>query len=279
MKRMWRRGVAFGRRRVERVAQLIKRSLRDLPYGERLVVAVMKRRLREGRSSALSGSAEIGEYFDSAIIDLRNEGADPIGYFEAGVYAGNSLATWYNRCEAAGITTTMFGADSFAGLPESASDDEAAWFSGQFYCPLEVTEWNLRRLGVPLTDVRLIKGWFDESLVPSLAAEVGSVDVAMLDADTYASTAPVLKFLGPLLADRAWLIFDDWYSGGNFDESTGETRGIGVEQAFNEWHATEGSRWQVEPIGDYEFGAEGGKRRPAGHVMCLSLLEETAPTA
>lgn len=29
----------------------------------------------------------------------------------------------------------------------------------------------------------------------------GSVDVAMLDADTYMSTVPVLEFLSPLLAD------------------------------------------------------------------------------
>lgn len=238
---------------------------------------MMKQRLRAGKSPALSGSDEIGEYFDSAIADLAEARPEPLRYFEAGVYAGNSMATWYHRCQAADITTAMFGADSFAGLPDSANDDEASWFAGQFYCPLEVTQWNLRRLGVPADEVRLIKGWFDETLTPSFADELGSVDVAMLDADTYMSTVPVLKFLGPLLADRAWLIFDDWYSGGNLDAETGKTLGIGVEQAFNEWHGNEGARWHAEPMGDYEFEMENGTRRLAGHVVRLELLVEEAP--
>ncbi len=269
-----RRAFALIRRRIERLQQLAKRSLRDLPYGERLVVAMMKHRLRAGRSPELSGSDEIGKYFDFAIVDLTEARPGPLGYFEAGVYAGNSMATWYHRCQAADVTTAMFGADSFAGLPDSANDDEASWFAGQFYCPLEVTEWNLRRLGVPTNEACLIKGWFEESLTPRLADEVGSVDVAMLDADTYMSTVPVLKFLGPLLADRAWLIFNDWYSGGNLDAATGKTKGIGVEQAFNEWHASEGARWGAVPIGDYEFEIENGNRRLAGHVMRLALLAE-----
>ncbi|MCP4226640.1 MAG: hypothetical protein GY773_25150 [Actinomycetia bacterium] len=216
----------------------------------------------------LSSPAEIGPFYEKAIADLTGEGATRINYFEAGVYAGNSMAAWSSRCEAAGVETTMVGADSFAGLPDSATKDEGSWFAGEFYCPIEVTQWNLERLGVPAENVRLVKGWFDESLSSELAAEVGSVDVAMLDADTYLSTVPVLNFLGPLLADRAWLIFDDWYSGGNLG-ADGETLGEGVERAFKEWLAGPGQRWTIEAIGDYQVEHKKGSYRMAGHVLRL----------
>ena len=269
LSRVRRRGTEIVRRIIDRISQRTKRYLRDAPYGEQLVAMVMKRRLRSGRAPGLSTPEEVGAYFDRAIADLTADGADHLRYFEAGVYAGGSLAEWFRRCEAAGVQTTMFGADSFAGLPDSTSEDEGSWFPGEFYCPIEVTEWNIRRLGVPDEDVTLIKGWFDETLTSELAAEIGSVEVAMLDADTYLSTVPVLEFLEPLLADRAWLIFDDWYSGGNLDVETGGTLGIGVERAFAEWQKGTASKWQVEEIGDYDFEYEKGRRRPAGRVLRL----------
>lgn len=246
-----------------------KRYLRDAPLGELIVASVMKLRMRIGRSPGLSTSVEIAPYFDQAIADLTAKGTELLTYFEAGVYAGNSLALWSKRCEAAGVESTIFGADSFAGLPDSVVDDEGSWFPGAFYCPRRVTEWNLERQGVPMEDVRLIEGWFNQSLTPALATEIGTVHVAMIDADAYSSTVPVLQFLGPLLADRTWLIFDDWYSGGNLDAATGETLGTGVERAFEEWRTQDGFRWQVEPIGNYEFELGDGNRRLAGRVLRL----------
>lgn len=262
------RCIGVGRRAVELPRLFTKRFLMNAPFGELLVVALMKRRLRSGKSPKLSSPAEISPFYDRAIAEFKADGIDHINYFEAGVYAGSSLAEWSSRCDEAGVATKMYGADSFAGLPDSTADDDSSWLPGEFYCPIDVTRWNLDRLGVPRGSVRLIKGWFDDTLTPELAADVGSVEVAMLDADTYASTVPVLDFLTPLLGDRAWLIFDDWYSGGNLAVD-GETLGQGVEQAFAEWRQGAGQRWDVEVIGDYELEYKAQKRRLAGHVVCL----------
>ncbi len=266
------RVISVTRRLVELPRYFAKRVLRDAPFGERVVAALMKRRLLSGRSPALSSPADVGRYFDQAIADLKADGRDRLVYFEAGVYAGATLAEWSRRCAEADMPTTLFGADSFAGLPDSAGDDEGSWFAGEFYCPIAVTEWNLERLGVEPGSARLIKGWFDETLTPELAAEVGSVDVVMLDADTYLSTVPVLEFIEPLLPDRAWLVFDDWYSGGNFDPQTGGTHGEGVERAFAEWTDRPDFRWKIEEIGDYDLEFQKGKRRPAGHVVRLVAI-------
>ncbi len=256
---------------LSRLRYHIKRFLRDTPLGDSIVAAVMKRGLRTGKSQGLSTPAELGRYLDQAIADLTADGGKQLTYFEAGVFAGDSLVVWSQRCDAAGVETSIYGADSFAGLPDSVAGDEGSWFPGSFYCPKAVTEWNLERKGLSKDRVRLIEGWFDQSLTPALAEEIRTVDVALLDADAYSSTVPVLEFLGPLLADRVWLIFDDWYSGGNLVDSTGKTRGIGVERAFDEWCSGAGSGWDVEPVGDYEY--HGDESRLAGRVFRLTATE------
>ncbi len=92
----------------------------------------------------------------------------------------------------------------------------------------------------------------------------------MLDADAYSSTVPVLAFLGPLLADRAWLIFDDWFSGGNLDPVTQGGLGTGVERAFDEWLAEQPCGWEVERSGTYSLSRGGQSPRPAGMVLRLT---------
>jgi Macrocin-O-methyltransferase (TylF) len=168
------------------------------------------------------------------------------------------------------VALDAWGVDSFEGLPDAVADDEGAWVPGDFFCPRSVTEWNLRRQGVDLNEVELVEGWFDDVLTPELGERVGGVDIAMLDADAYSSTVPVLTFLGPLLADRAWLIFDDWFSGGNLDPVTQTGRGTGVERAFDEWLATQPCGWEVEQSATYSLSRNGQAAQKAGMVLRLT---------
>ncbi len=147
---------------LSRLRYHIKRFLRDTPLGDSIIAAVMKRGLRTGKSQGLSTPAELGRYLDQAIADLTADGGKQLTYFEAGVFAGDSLVVWSQRCDAAGVETSIYGADSFAGLPDSVAGDEGSWFPGSFYCPKAVTEWNLERKGLSKDRVRLIEGWFDQ---------------------------------------------------------------------------------------------------------------------
>lgn len=243
----------------------------SLPLGARIDNALIKRALSSSHRQKYVPTDELSEIFTTAMADLEQSGVANPTYFEAGVFAGDSLATFAQACGDAGHDLRAFAADSFRGLPASVENDEGNWEQGQFRCPRVVTEWNLRRLGVDVDRVELIEGWFDETLTPELADRIGSVDIAMLDADSYSSTVPVLEFLAPLLADHAWLIFDDWYSGGNYDPTTGSSRGTGVERAFLEWRGRN-PHFVVSDRGDYELEWRGNPRM-AGKVFTVDRRE------
>ena len=252
----------------KRAVYVGRRALPKLPMGDRLAVELTKRAIASGHYELLVPPAALRRCFEMAAEAQAGRDRNPLTYFEAGVFAGQSMALWHEATKAVGVETRCFGADSFEGLPPSVADDEGGWDPGSLACPRPVTEWNLDRLGVPLESVRLIEGWFDDTLTPKLASEIGTVHVAMLDADAYSSTATVLDFLGPLLDDEAWLVFDDWFSGGNIDPATGEGLGTGVERAFDEWRV-EHPEWNVEVVEDYDL-ERGGRVRKAGRVLRLT---------
>ena len=239
-----------------------------LPFGDRLVSAWIKHAIASDRYKLLVPPDALHRAFKEAIASQTQRVDGPLTYFEAGVYAGQSMAVWHDTARSEGVETRCFGADSFQGLPASVVDDEGGWRPGQFACPRPVTEWNLRRLGIPLEDVTLIEGWFTDTLTPALAQEVGVVHVAMLDADAFSSTETVLNFVGPLLDDEAWLVLDDWFSGGNIDRATGHSLGTGVERAFEEWMARNPG-WSCDVVDDYEL-ERGGRGRKAGRVLRLT---------
>lgn len=89
----------------------------------------------------------------------------------------------------------IFACDSFEGLPEGYENLP----SGNFATP------------VPrLRGIRIVKGFFEDSLTPELAAEVGRVSLAHLDADLYSSTRTALDWLAPLLGPGSLLLFDEF---------------------------------------------------------------------
>ncbi|TVT15131.1 hypothetical protein FNH06_36740 [Amycolatopsis acidiphila] len=124
----------------------------------------------------------------------------------------------------------MFACDSFEGLAEDYEHLKAGTF----------------RTAVPkLTGVRIVKGYFDGSLTPELAKEVGTVSLAHLDADLYSSTVTALKWLTPLLQPGSLLLFDELLG-----EDPAEAR------ALTEWAAETGTRLAFLGL----FG-----RHPSGH--------------
>jgi O-methyltransferase len=160
----------------------------------------------------------------------------PGDYLEFGCYEGNSFISAYHFSRAQGLADMRFFAfDSFMGLPVSKGIDQdpessAQYYPGDFACDINTFRRNLRSSGVSLERVRLIEGFYGDSLTPELKATLGvrSVAVLMVDCDLYESTKQVLDFAGEYLAHGAVLIFDDWY---NFkgDPKRGE------QKAFSEW--------------------------------------------
>jgi hypothetical protein len=110
----------------------------------------------------------------------------------------------------------IYACDSFQGLPSAYEHLPA----GNFATPVPT-----------LLGVRVVKGFFDSSLTPQLAGEVGRVSLAHVDVDLYESTKCVLTWLTPLLVPGSLLLFDEFCG-----EDPAEAR------AFGEWSRQTGVR-------------------------------------
>jgi len=166
----------------------------------------------------------------------RNSGTGPIGdYLEFGVYNGTSLSCMYAVAEEAGLgPMNFYGFDSFEGLPRRANqDDEGLWVEGQYKCSIEATRENLTDRGVDWQRVKLIKGWFSDTLTKAVVERYGieKAAIVMVDCDNYASAAEALHFVAPLISDQAVILFDDWRAWGL------DTRNLGEKRAFSKFLA------------------------------------------
>jgi hypothetical protein len=110
----------------------------------------------------------------------------------------------------------IFACDSFQGLTEKFENAEV----GAFACDPP-----------RIPGVEIVKGFFEESLTPELAARVGRVAFASCDADLYSSTMCALKWLTPLLGSGSLLLFDEFLG-----EKESEKR------AFEDWSRETGVR-------------------------------------
>ncbi len=107
----------------------------------------------------------------------------------------------------------VWGFDSFEGLPSPNAElypndrgDQLHRFP-QLAVSLEEVGENFRRVGLWSDQVRLVKGWFKDT-VP--AAEVEKIAILRLDGDLYESTIQVLDGFYPRLSAGGFCIVDDY---------------------------------------------------------------------
>lgn len=153
---------------------------------------------------------------DLKIRTLQDIGMDPLSYvlerdlipadglwLEFGVFSGSSI----NRIAAVAPNDKLvYGFDSFEGLPEEWDRGRQGWWSQKGSFSRE------GKLPAVKPNVRLIKGWFDNTLVPFLAETPGDISFLHIDCDLYSSTKTVLDAVGPRLADRCVIVFDEIFN-------------------------------------------------------------------
>lgn len=156
---------------------------------------------------------------------------------EFGVFQGRSARTlrdelWRSRLwDPRQRGKRIYACDSFLGLPDAYENLPAGNFATR----------------VPrLTGVRIVEGFFEQSLTPALACEVGRVSLAHFDADLHSSTACALSWVTPLLQPGSLLLFDEFLG----DDPA-------EERAFLEWSQRTGVRTAMVAM----FG-----REPAGRT-------------
>jgi hypothetical protein len=171
-----------------------------------------------------------GECCDGAIRALKDQGHNPFGaYLEFGVSRGTSLAAMHHALERAGLPhVLLLGFDSFEGMPLEAQ--EQGWPPGAYRSTISATRKYLQTKGVKLDRVRLIEGWFKDTLTQDTIARVGltKASLIMVDCDIYSASREALWFSEPLIHDMAVIFFDDWGWRGDINE-------VGQKEAFAEF--------------------------------------------
>ena len=107
----------------------------------------------------------------------------------------------------------VYGFDSFEGLPEKWRD---GFDKGAFS--------NNGNLPYVNTNVELIKGWFNETLVNFIQTHNKKVSFIHMDADLYSSTKYVLDILKEHIDEQCIIIFDELVNYPGFDGNTGELK-------------------------------------------------------
>ena len=165
---------------------------------------------------------------------------------EFGVYHGASLRGL------AGLfpDRMVHGFDSFKGLPSEWHIAPGVVYKPGHFSPKK------KMLTMP-DNVRLWKGWFEDTIPQWVAEFSGPAAFVYIDSDLYESARTVLSLLDSRIVTGTVLVFDElgnWVDGGRYANwQEGEWR------ALNEWMASR--RRRVEPI------ARGPKYLGAVRVM------------
>jgi O-methyltransferase len=162
---------------------------------------------------------ELEEAYRDALHRLAlAAGRDEVGdYLEFGVYVGTSLLCMHRASRAVGLESLrLYGFDSFQGLPGvTATEGAGIWQPGSLRAEYVLVREHLTRNGIDWDRATLVPGWFEETLVPGLAHELGikKAGIIMIDCQIYSAAHTALTFCAPLIRDRAVVLLDEWKPG------------------------------------------------------------------
>ena len=135
----------------------------------------------------------------------------PLSIFNFGVFMGDSLYFYRRHFPDAWMTSF----DSFEGLPSESPGElqRATWVRGTFHVDENQVMSRLTADGFGGSrQNRLVKGFFNESLTPSLARELRAADIVDVDSDIYVSAYQALDwvFTHGLARRGTLVVYDDF---------------------------------------------------------------------
>jgi len=140
--------------------------------------------------------------------DLKLQHKPDTLWLEFGVFSGSTINNISKF-----TTDKVYGFDSFEGLPE--------YWRGNF-----IKGWFNRNGELPQvsSNVELIKGWFNETLVDFMKQQNKKVSFIHMDADLYSSTKYVLDTLKDHMDKDCIIVFDELINYHGFDGDNGELK-------------------------------------------------------
>jgi hypothetical protein len=159
--------------------------------------------------------------------DMKRNGVSG-AFAEFGIFQGAWIERLFQMTTVVGLQDrAIYGLDSFKGLSKPHEEyDTEFWKEGMYEASKSDVEQRLKIRSRPR--IKLIEGYFDNSLKTKEAESIGECCFARIDCDIYEPARQSLDFLSHRLSHGAVLVFDDW----THDYSVGEGR------AFAEWVPT-----------------------------------------
>jgi hypothetical protein len=144
----------------------------------------------------------------SLLTEIRDQNIEG-DLVEFGVYQGTWISRLWVITEELGLNRQVYGFDSFKGLskPDPVCDSDF-WKEGQYACSLAAAMKNVKASERPR--IRLIEGFFSDSLKTDAAQKIDKISFARIDCDIYLPALECLNYIGRRLSDRSILVFDDW---------------------------------------------------------------------
>ena len=145
------------------------------------------------------------------------ESGIPGAYVECGVWKGGSSALVNALLQTHDPTgpRPMWLFDSFAGLPQPSDKDgegvQERYYSGILAADQGYVLRAHKRAGSSLENVRVIPGWFNETLPQSREA-IGAIAILHVDVDLYESVYCVLSELYDQVSPGGAIVIDDYGS-------------------------------------------------------------------
>lgn len=147
-------------------------------------------------------------------VELALRDGVPGDLIETGVWRGGACIFMRGILKAYGDTDrTVWVADSFDGLPPPdpawPADRNDLHHTNRYLAVHEAeVQRNFRLYGMWDDQVRLLKGWFKDTLP---AAPINKLAVLRLDGDMYGSTMDALTALYPKVSRGGFVIVDDYF--------------------------------------------------------------------
>lgn len=138
-------------------------------------------------------------------------------WLEFGVYAGGTI----NRIAKYAKGNLVYGFDSFEGLPGPWTGRIESWDTTGAERGSTYGAGTFSLGGVlPKVDdnVRLIKGWYKDSLPPFLSANPGPVAFLHVDSDIYSSAKDIFNNLKSRIVNGCVIVFDELVGYKSFEE-------------------------------------------------------------
>ena len=181
------------------------------------------------------------EYFERVFATLASSGTEG-DYLEFGVYRGGSFIQAFHLAKKYGFSRMRFFAfDSFLGLPTS---EGTTFQEGEYHCSRELFTKAIRKAGVDLDKVRVVEGFYTDSLGNDVKVnhEIKKAALIHVDSDLYVSAKQVLHFVQDLLQLGSIIVFDNWHTFEWAGEEV-DLQQFGERRAFEEW--SESTRFEV----------------------------------